>query len=279
MDPRAPRRRGRVFRKFQVTTLAALNKREPGKQHNNPDPKNKMFPLRVRASCDEAVQEKACACLYTCPPVVTKDERKTVRTVETGYFFSDETVTTHTRTATCTPSVSNPSFYLSATMASYPSNLPTPLPYYQKYMRLAPDFDWFREVGALFWPRYVAPKADAGIFSLDGQGRLMSETSYGVHYLTVDPYNDFQLMEFLTESWADPRGWFYIYCKMNPPSRLFAGGYKELSCNGSFWQVDTFQYCPLYDEYFDTGSVIGSKMSDTTPDCFPMTFLVVPLCS
>ncbi|TIC99348.1 hypothetical protein CH35J_006220 [Colletotrichum higginsianum] len=292
--------------KFEVTTLA-LNKREP-KKHHDPNPKIKMFPLRVRASCDEEVQEKACACLHTCPPVVTKDERKTVKTVEKEFYYTYSTVyepyteteyapiyhtdvisytetevaeilATNTRTATCTPSVSNPSFYLSATMTSYPSNLPTPLPYYQKYMRIVPNFEFFREAGALFWPRYVAPKAEAGSFSLDSQGRLMSETSYGVHYLSTDPYGDFQLVEFLPEPFVDLRKWYYIYCNMIPPSGQFAGGYKELNCSGAFFQVDTFQYCPLYDEYFDTGSVIGSEMSDTSPDCFPMTFLVVPMCT
>ncbi|GJC93256.1 hypothetical protein ColKHC_02082 [Colletotrichum higginsianum] len=314
--------------KFEVTTLA-LNKREP-KKHHDPNPKIKMFPLRVRASCDEEVQEKACACLHTCPPVVTKDERKTVKTVEKEFYYTvrdrcrgvlwedwitkadriiqystvyepyteteyapiyhtdvisytetevAEILATNTRTATCTPSVSNPSFYLSATMTSYPSNLPTPLPYYQKYMRIVPNFEFFREAGALFWPRYVAPKAEAGSFSLDSQGRLMSETSYGVHYLSTDPYGDFQLVVFLPEPFVDLRKWYYIYCNMIPPSGQFAGGYKELNCSGAFFQVDTFQYCPLYDEYFDTGSVIGSEMSDTSPDCFPMTFLVVPMCT
>ncbi|KAL0937296.1 uncharacterized protein CTRU02_207027 [Colletotrichum truncatum] len=235
--------------------------------------------------------------------MVTKDQRKTVKTIEKVTTVSVETVyvpytltvndvvlftetqsvtytytsgilVTNTRTATCTPSASNPSFYLSATI----SPLPTPLPYNGKYLQAEPDFDWFQEEGALFWPKYTAGKDEATLFTLDSQGRLVTETSYGLHYLAVSPYSDFELIQLLPEAWVTIREWYFISCKLIAPSGRFTGNLKELSCNGSVFNLDTFQWCPIYQEWFRSGSVIGQELSVTTPDCFPITYLAVPAC-
>ncbi|TDZ22254.1 hypothetical protein Cob_v004961 [Colletotrichum orbiculare MAFF 240422] len=282
-----------TIEKFAVTT-AGLSKRRVS------DPRG--LPPRVRSACPAAVHKKACACLYLCPPMVTKDERKVVKTVEKVTSYSAKTVTVpvtdtvwegvffteteyitetytnaitavNTRPLTCQPSASNPSFYLSATV----SPLPTPQPYNNKFVQAQPDFSWFGE-GVVFWPRYEAGKSEASLFTLDNQGRLVTETTYGLHYLAVDPYNDFQLVYLVPEPWLTLREWYFIYCKTIPPSGISAGNYRELSCNGSYFNVDTFQYCPIYQEWFTTGTVLGTELSVTTPDCFSITYLVVPAC-
>ncbi|TEA16009.1 hypothetical protein C8034_v001040 [Colletotrichum sidae] len=257
--------------------------------YSSPNMDNREVRSDHRGSQQKAsVHKKACACLYLCPPMVTKDERKVVKTVEKVTSYSAKTVTvpvtdtvwegvffteTEYITETYTPSASNPSFYLSATV----SPLPTPQPYNNKYVQAQPDFSWFGE-GVVFWPRYEAGKSEASLFTLDNQGRLVTETTYGLHYLAVDPYNDFQLVYLVPEPWLTLREWYFIYCKTIPPSGISAGNYRELSCNGSYFNVDTFQYCPIYQEWFTTGTVLGTELSVTTPDCFSITYLVVPAC-
>ncbi|KAK1488910.1 hypothetical protein CTAM01_11391 [Colletotrichum tamarilloi] len=289
--------------RFEVTTAKPKQRREA------------MNHLEVRAVtsvCSLAVQKSACSCLYTCPGPVIKDSRKTIKSIETEiswvvttsfiaytnieYYpiitaevsLPTSTVTqaeiaTHTRNIKCTPSASDPSFYLLATVAP----VPTPVPVYNdKYVLANPQFELFTENGVLFEPQYTPDKGTASVFILDSKGRIVTQTSYGDHFFASDDYNDFELMHILPRGWIQARrghngedaGFDYVYCTMQPPSGRYVGGFKELACTQGYFNATVLQYCPLYDEYFHTGTVLGAEYSATTPDCLLVTYLVVPVC-
>jgi hypothetical protein len=179
---------------------------------------------------------------------------------------------------TCSPSSSNTAFYLSATVSPAPAA--SLVPYNRKYVQALPDFATFSEVGALFWPQYGAStKSDASVFTLDAQGRLVTETSYGPHYATVSQYAQFELLYLLTEKWASDRSFYFLNCNLAPASGKYAGGFKELNCTAGHWNLDTFQWCPIYQEWFKSGTVVAAELSITTPDCFLITYLAVPVCA
>ncbi|KAK3368119.1 hypothetical protein B0H63DRAFT_487732 [Podospora didyma] len=295
-----------TVQKFAVTTVA------PKKRYDPNGGEGGLEARAVTSVCPSSLQKRACSCLYTCPGPNTKDNQKTVKVVETetAYVFSTLYVTatedeyyptfttetssvtytttsavfaTHTRTVKCMPSVANPSFYLSATI----SPLPTPLPFNNQYVRLEPDFDWYREEGALFWPKYTPLKADGSVFSLDDKGRLVSPTVYGDHFSSTDDFNTLEPFYFLTRSWVQAHstkdrgegfGWDYLTCELAPPSGKYPGGYKELKCHGGYWNLTVFQYCPLYETYYPFGTVVGTIWEEEAPACYIITFLVVPVC-
>ncbi|KAK1640046.1 hypothetical protein BDP81DRAFT_311407, partial [Colletotrichum phormii] len=192
-------------------------------------------------------------------------------------------IATHTRKVKCTPSVSDSSFYLLATLAPVPSPVPV---YNDKYVLANPQFEWFAEDGVTFEPQYTRDKGAASVFILDSKGRIVTQTSYGDHFFASDDYNDFELVHFLPRGWIQARrlhngedvGFDYVYCTMQSPSGRYAGGFKELACTQGYFNATVLQYCPLYDEYFRTGTVLGAEYSATTPDCLLVTYLVVPVC-
>ncbi|KAK3688719.1 hypothetical protein B0T22DRAFT_490347 [Podospora appendiculata] len=283
--------------KFSVTTI------KPKKRW---DPDENALEARATATtsvCQSGAQESACSCLYPCAGPVTKDSRKTQKVIETEttYYITTNYVTvtydeydarpttetfpytwtttkailaTHTRTIKCTPSVSNPSFYLSATI----SPLPTPLAFNAKYVRVEPTFDWISDI---FIPQYTRYKADATLFTLDAKGRLVTPTAYGDRFSATDDFNSFEPFYFLSRKFVQDRlpYWPYIVCELLEPSGRFDGGYKELDCHGTgFWPLKVFQFCPEYLRYYPFGTILGTELSETSPDCFQVTYLVVPAC-
>ncbi|KAK1449012.1 hypothetical protein CMEL01_08327 [Colletotrichum melonis] len=140
--------------------------------------------------------------------------------------------------------------------------------------------------GVLFEPQYTPDKGTASIFILDSKGRIVTQTSYGDHFFASDDYDDFELMHILPRGWIQARrghngedaGFDYVYCTMQRPSGRYVGGFKELACTQGYFNATVLQYCPLYDEYFHTGTVLGAEYSATTPDCLLVTYLVVPVC-
>ena len=193
---------------------------------------------------------------------------------ETKYYIDTATelvVSTHTRTVKCTPSVANPSFYLKATNAPPVDN---------KYMQAYPDPGW--GYPTLKSPFFINSKAEASVFYLDSQSRLLSNGINGTVYGWSDSYNDFQLFYFMErrviQLSLETR--LYAYCTLNPPSGLYAGNYQELTCETrGFFNTRVFQWCPLYVEFYSgLGLVLGSEASPETPDCLNITLLVVPAC-
>ncbi len=193
---------------------------------------------------------------------------------------------THTRTIKCTPSVSNPSFYLSAVA---PSASPGPNLPFNKYLFAEPSFSFIGPEGNLFIPGISPSKDLATVFELDSKNRLVFKTSYGDHFSATDFYNNFQLFEFFPRKFIQDRTggsgfdlWGYINCTMVPPSGRFAGGYKELKCsatNGVSGLLQYLQWCPIYYEWFSkAGTVLGEELSLEAPDCLEMVWLVVPVC-
>jgi hypothetical protein len=67
-----------LFRKFVVTTSSPRAKRAAKD--------DERMLARAKIICPKSIESKACECLYTCPPMVTRDRRKTVREIETGTF-------------------------------------------------------------------------------------------------------------------------------------------------------------------------------------------------
>ncbi|KAG7045537.1 glucose N-acetyltransferase, partial [Colletotrichum scovillei] len=261
-------------RRFEVTT-AKTKKRRKATNH--------LEDRAVTSVCPSAVQKSACSCLYTCPGPITKDSRKTIKSVETEISWVQAEIATHTRKIKCTPSFSDASFYLLATVAP----VPTPVPVYNgRYVLANPQFELFTENGVLFEPQYTPDKGTASIFTLDSKGRIVTQTSYDDHFFASDDYNDFELMHILPRGWIQARrghngedvGFDYVYCTMQPPSGRYVGGFKELACTQGYFNATVLQYCPLYDEYFRTGTVLGAGYSATTPDCLLVTYLVVPVC-
>lgn len=192
---------------------------------------------------------------------------------ETTYYLdtlTDIIVPTHTRTIKCTPSVANPSFYLRATNAPPVDN---------KYVQAYPDR--FLHLDTFKKPNFIDSKDMASVFFLDDQSRLLSNGLNGTVYAWNDGFNDFQLFYFSgrrdIQKFLEYRLW--AYCTIGPPSGLYAGGYQELTCETrGYWHTHVFQYCPLYVEYYSMGLVLGAEASQETPDCFNITFLVVPTC-
>ncbi|KAJ3937886.1 uncharacterized protein N0V96_012094 [Colletotrichum fioriniae] len=246
------------------------------------------------------------------PRPITKDSRKTIKSVETEISWIVTTsfitytnieyypiittevslltstatqaeIATHTRKIKCTPSASDSSFYLLATIAPAPSLVPV---YNNRYVLANPQFELFTENGVLFEPQYTPDRSTASVFILDSKGRIVTQTSYGDHFFASDDFNDFDLVHFLPRGWIQARrghngedvGFDYVYCTMQPPSGRYVGGFKELACTQGYFNATVLQYCPLYDEYFRTGTVLGADYSATTPDCLLVTYLVVPVC-
>ncbi|KAK1456510.1 hypothetical protein CCUS01_09957 [Colletotrichum cuscutae] len=198
-------------------------------------------------------------------------------------IFQQAEIATHTRKIKCTPSASDPSFYLLATVAP----VPTPVPVYNgKYVLANPQFELFTENSVLFEPQYTPDKGTASVFILDSKGRIVTQTSYGDHFFASDDYNNFELMHILPRGWIQARrgyngedsGFDYVYCTMQPPSGRYVGGFKELACTQGYSNATVLQYCPLHDEYFHTGTVLGAEYSATTPNCLLVIYLVVPVC-
>ncbi|KAK3323299.1 hypothetical protein B0T19DRAFT_476420 [Cercophora scortea] len=289
-----------TIEKFSVTTI------KPKKRW---DPDGNALEARATTTtsvCPSAAQTNACSCLYPCAGPVTKDSRKTQKVLETetSYYITTNYVTvtydeydarpttettpytwtttkavlaTHTRTIKCTPLISNPSFYLSATISPIPTTTPS-LPFIAKYVRVEPTFDWISEI---FIPQYTRYKSDATLFTLDSKGRLVTPTTYGDRFSGTDDFNSFEPFYFLSRNFVQNRSpyWPYIVCELLEPSGRFAGGYKELNCHGTgFWPLKVFQFCPEYLRYYPFGTILGTELSDTSPDCFQVTYLVVPAC-
>ncbi|KAJ0302788.1 hypothetical protein COL516b_006825 [Colletotrichum fioriniae] len=213
----------------------------------------------------------------------SRDSRKTIKSVETEISWIQAEIATHTRKIKCTPSASASSFYLLATIAPAPSPVPV---YNNRYVLANPQFELFTENGVLFEPQYTPDRGTASVFILDSKGRIVTQTSYGDHFFASDDFNDFDLVHFLPRGWIQARrghngedvGFDYVYCTMQPPSGRYVGGFKELACTQGYFNATVLQYCPLYDEYFRTGTVLGADYSATTPDCLLVTYLVVPVC-
>ncbi|KAG4433206.1 hypothetical protein IFR05_011314 [Cadophora sp. M221] len=249
--------------------------------------------------CPSTVQSKACSCLINCPTTVTKDKRKTIKEkttetsyaiatrfvdyteilydgysfTETSFYIDTETeliVPTHTRTVKCTPSVSNPSFYLKATNAAPVDN---------QYIQAYPDPSW--GYPALKSPNFIDSKDAASVFYLDSQSRLLSNGVNGTVYAWNDGFGDFQLFYFMERRviQLDLESRLFAYCTIDPPSGLYEGGYGEMTCETrGFWKTHIFQWCPIYVEFYHLGLVLGSEYSPETPDCLNITLLAVPVC-
>ncbi|EXF76707.1 hypothetical protein CFIO01_03518 [Colletotrichum fioriniae PJ7] len=260
--------------RFEVTTAKPKKRREAT---------YRVEGRAVTSVCPSAVQKSACSCLYTCLGPITKDSRKTIKSVETEISWIQAEIATHTRKIKCTPSASDSSFYLLATIAPALSMVPV---YNNRYVLANPQFELFTENGVLFEPQYTPDRSTASVFILDSKGRIVTQTSYGDHFFASDDFNDFDLVHFLPRGWIQARrghngedvGFDYVYCTMQPPSGRYVGGFKELACTQGYFNATVLQYCPLYDEYFRTGTVLGADYSATTPDCVLVTYLVVPVC-
>lgn len=199
-----------------------------------------------------------------------------VISTETAYLTWTTTefiLNTNTRTEKCTPSVSNPSFYLKAT------NVPTVPDVDDKYVQAFPNPFHDNLIPSHKLPHFTS-KDLASIFYLDSKSRLLTPGKNGTSYAYADDYNDFQLFHWLDRGAIQANSkYFYANCVLNPPSGKYAGGYEELTCETKgFWQLRFFQFCPLYVEFFETGLVLGAERSPESPDCLDIVFLVVPVC-
>ncbi|UQC91074.1 uncharacterized protein CLUP02_16608 [Colletotrichum lupini] len=168
-------------------------------------------------------------------------------------IFQQAEIATHTRKIKCTPSASDPSFYLLATVAPVPTLVPV---YNDKYVLANPQFELFTENGVLFEPQYTPDKGTASLLHILPRGWIQARRGHN----------------------GEDTGFDYVYCTVQPPSGRYVGGFKELACTQGYFNATVLQYCPLYDEYFHTGTVLGAEYSATTPDCLLVTYLVVPVC-
>ncbi|KAJ6263688.1 polynucleotide adenylyltransferase [Drechslerella dactyloides] len=183
-------------------------------------------------------------------------------TIESGIL------STHTTTIECTPGSTNPSFYLQATNAPdideqyYWAKGSTP--------RIIPD-----AVDAKFTPDI----SDATVFTLDSDKRLVTVRDGGPLYADVDYFGYFEIVHLMSEADIALRDWNYLRCDVRPPSGRYPGDYGELYClaDGAF-NRDVWNYCPEYFDSYNTGLVLGNYWSESSPDCFNVTFLVKPVC-
>ncbi|EWC47175.1 hypothetical protein DRE_03544 [Drechslerella stenobrocha 248] len=264
---------------------------------------------RTTSICHSTVQPKACKCLITsCTPVATKDLRKTIKekTTDTTWVIIEQGITytntewipslttetqsytwievsgilsTHSTTIKCTPSASptNPSFYLQATSYPPPRPAASTMPINGQYYwaaALSPRLLSF-SIEAAFTPDIL----EASVFSLDSKKRLHTAHKNGTQYANVDHYSHFPIAHLMGRGEITRRSYEYLRCEPRPPSGRFPGGYQELYCLADgFWHRDTWNYCPLYKEYFNAPLVLGDEWSETAPDCFNVTFLIKPVC-
>ncbi|KAK6346135.1 hypothetical protein TWF730_010467 [Orbilia blumenaviensis] len=279
--------------RFAVTTVKPRSRRWDEAVHAKD-----LLKRATTSICPSAIETQACSCILTsCAPPVTKDERKTIkeRTVETSYtlfevpitytntewipIYTTETekytdtiksgvMSTHTTTIKCTPSSTNPSFYLQATDAP---------PVNGQYWWAAPTHPRLLSfsIEAAFTPDIL----EATVFSLDSANRLITRHKNGTMYANVDHYTHFTLVHHMTREEIRKRSYEFLRCEVKPASGKYPGNYGELYClaDGGFHR-NVWNYCPLYLEWFNSPLVIGDYWSETSPDCFPITFLIKPVC-
>ncbi|KAF3937584.1 hypothetical protein ABW19_dt0210463 [Dactylella cylindrospora] len=283
--------------KFVITTKAPSRRDVEEKMH----PRDFIGKRAGTTSiCPATVESKACSCLIGgCGPPITKDNRKTIKEKVTEYsatllqipitytntewepIYFTETIgltyisttgflSTHTTTIKCTPSATSATsfFRLQAT------NAPDVDGQYYWAAPLSPRLLSF-SIEAAFTPDEEA----ATVFSLDDEGRLITRHSNGTQYANVDHYGAFQLVHLMSRFEIRRRGYNYLRCSFNPPSGNYPGDYKELFCRaeGGF-DRKVWNYCPIYDEWFNSPLVLGDFFSETSPDCYALVFLVKPIC-
>lgn len=186
--------------------------------------------------------------------------------------------------------MANPSFYLSATI----SPLPTPVEFNDKYARLVPsevEWDNFGPSGHPFVLQFTRLKGKATVFTLNDAGRLESATSYSDHFAATDFFGALELVRFFERALLDidtHTGEFsqfpHLVCTVQPPSGRYAGGFQELQCQeqpGGSFNLTVVQYCPFFVQgpgALDTAVVIGTILEEEFPVCYPITWLMVPVC-
>ncbi|KAF3935455.1 hypothetical protein ABW20_dc0108035 [Dactylellina cionopaga] len=276
---------------FVIETIGSPNRRDEA------HPKD-LLRRATTSICPKALESRACSCLITgCAPLATEDLRKTtvIKETEYSYSISDIPVTytnieyseipttttvryvetevsgilsTHTTTVKCTPSVSNPSFFLQAT------NAPGINGKYYWAAPLSPRILSFSIEAA-----FTDNKEEATVFSLDSKKRLITSHRNGTLYANYDSFGDFELAHLMTRGEIQKRNYLYFRCEIRPPSGNYPGGYGELYCKADgFWGADIWNFCPLYVEYFNAGLIMGTEWSETSPDCYNVVFLVKPVC-
>ncbi|KAK6331879.1 hypothetical protein TWF718_002418 [Orbilia javanica] len=280
--------------RFVVMTVQPRARRWDEAAH----PKDLLKRAKTTSICPSAIETQACSCILTaCAPVATKDARSTVRekVTETSVSIVDVPITytniewagtfttfveeytetettgvlsTHTTTIKCTPSSTNSFFYLQATDAP---------PVNGQYWWVAPSNPRLLRfsIEATFTPDIL----DATVFSLDSANRLITRHKGGTLYANIDSWGGFQLVHHLTRGEMQYRNYNYMRCEARPPSGKYPGEFKELYCLADgYFKNDVFNYCPIYLEWFNAPLVLGTSWSETAPDCFPIVFLIKPVC-
>ncbi|KAF3218460.1 hypothetical protein TWF679_000987 [Orbilia oligospora] len=280
--------------RFVVTTVKPRARRWEEAGHV----KDILKRQKTTSICPSAIETQACSCILTgCAPPITKDARSTIKEkiTETSYSAIEipitytnvewtgtstteieeytETATvgvlsTHTTTIKCTPSSTNPSFYLQATDAPAING---------QYWWAAPTNP--RLLSFSVEVAFNPDIAEATVFSLDSANRLITRHKGGTLYANVDPYASFSIVHHLTRENMQLRKYNYLRCEIKPPSGRYPGGYGELYClaDGPF-NRGIFNWCPIYLEWFNSPLVISNRWSDKTPPCAPVVFLIKPVC-
>lgn len=76
------------------------------------------------------------------------------------------------------------------------------------------------------------------------------------------------------------RQYNYLRCQIKPASGNFPGGFGELYCLADGpWTREVWNYCPIYKEWFNAPVLIADEFSEEFPPCYPLVWLVKPVCA
>ncbi|KAF7547000.1 hypothetical protein G7Z17_g8017 [Cylindrodendrum hubeiense] len=136
------------------------------------------------------------------------------------------------------------------------------------------------------WRGYTdVPNADAAVVPNPSKQRALLVTiepgtgylksALDGRYMNTDYFNNFQLVYFSVKSAIDRRQYHYHVCNI-----VQSGADRELVCTvpQSAWKLDTYQTCPLYNEFYGIPMVAGQDHSAESPDCFEKKFYLVDAC-
>ncbi|KAH7320747.1 hypothetical protein B0I35DRAFT_477301 [Stachybotrys elegans] len=134
----------------------------------------------------------------------------------------------------------------------------------------------------MFTPQYSSHEGHGSVFFLDCESRLYTQANGSDVFAALPDFHGLGLFGFLRQKDIEHNKYPYVTCYFKTPSGRLEGDYAELGCvvrllwrNRIRKQVRSiFQYCPIYGEGFDTGTVIvPANEINMPPTCFNITYL------